>query len=110
MIDAKYSAVVGSACSCECEAGSDREVRSSDVCYVGDTRWSFSAKIRTASCALVISSVSCHMATWLCGARECSLIRTIVKPQSDPTSAQSWTMTRDILGVTDLAPTVNQSQ
>ena len=26
------------------EAGSDREDRSSDVCYVGDTRWSFSEK------------------------------------------------------------------
>ena len=62
MIDAKYSAVVGSACSFVCEAGSDREDRSSDVCYVGDTRWSFSAKMMTTSCT-IISSVSCHNAT-----------------------------------------------
>ena len=38
------AAVVGSACTCVFEAGSDREERSSDVCYVGDTRWSFSVK------------------------------------------------------------------
>ena len=37
-IDARYAAVVGSACSCVFEAGSDREDRSSDVCYVGNTR------------------------------------------------------------------------
>ena len=37
-------------------AGSAREDRFSDVCYVGDTRSSFSEKKRTtASCALVIS-------------------------------------------------------
>ena len=35
--------VVGSACSCVLEAGSDRENRSSDVCFVGDTRQSLSA-------------------------------------------------------------------
>ena len=38
MIDAVYGAVVGSACSCVFDAGSDREDRSLDVCYVGDTR------------------------------------------------------------------------
>ena len=30
--------VVGPACSCILEASSDREDRSLDVCYVGDTR------------------------------------------------------------------------
>ena len=35
--------VVGSACSCVLEAGSDRESRSFDVCFVGDTRQSLSA-------------------------------------------------------------------
>ena len=38
VMDAVYTAVVGSACSCVLEAGSDREDRASDVCYVGDTR------------------------------------------------------------------------
>ena len=38
MIHAMYIAVVGSACSCVFEAGSGREDRSSDVCYVGDTQ------------------------------------------------------------------------
>ena len=36
--------------------GSDREGRSSDVCYVGDTRQSFS---------VIISSELCHIATRL---------------------------------------------
>ena len=44
MIDAGFSVVVGSACSCAFEAGSDREDRSSDVCHVGDTRLSVSVK------------------------------------------------------------------
>ena len=39
MIDARYSAVVGSACSCVLEVGSDHEDRSSDGRYVGDTRY-----------------------------------------------------------------------
>ena len=42
-MDAVYIAVVGSACSCVLEVGSDREGRSSDVCYIGDTRETFSA-------------------------------------------------------------------
>ena len=55
-------------------------------------------KMMTASCTLIISSVSCHIATWLCGARECSMINTIVLPLSAPTSDQPRTMTRVILG------------
>ena len=47
---------------------------------------------------------------WLCGARECSMINTLVKLLSAPTSAQPKMMTRDIMGVPDLAPVVNQSQ
>ena len=47
---------------------------------------------------------------WLCGARECSMINTIVKPLLAPTSAQPMMMTRDIVGVPALAPVVNQSQ
>ena len=46
IVNQNQSAVVGSACPCVFEAGCDREDRSSDVCYVGDTRWSFSAKKR----------------------------------------------------------------
>ena len=42
--DANYLAVVDSACSCVFEAGSDREDKSSYVCYVGDTRQSFSVR------------------------------------------------------------------
>ena len=42
-MDVVYT-VVGSACSRVLDAGSDREDRSSDVCYVGDTRESFSEK------------------------------------------------------------------
>ena len=39
VMDAVYTAVVGSACTGRVlDAGSDREDRSSDVCYVGDTR------------------------------------------------------------------------
>ena len=41
-LDAKYSVVVVSACSCVFEAGSDRADRSSDACNVGDTRKSLS--------------------------------------------------------------------
>ena len=37
--------VIGSACSCVFEAGSDREDTSSDACYVGDTRYSSSRLI-----------------------------------------------------------------
>ena len=44
VVDAGYTAVVGSACPCVVEADSDCEDRSSDVGYVGDTRWSFSVK------------------------------------------------------------------
>ena len=44
MTDARSTAVVGSACSCVLEASSDREDRSLDVCCVGDTRQSVSAK------------------------------------------------------------------
>ena len=44
------------------------------------------------------NSTSCHIATWLCEARECSMTSTIVsEPLSAPTSAQPRTMTRDIL-------------
>ena len=46
-MDAVHTAVVGSACSCVLEA-SDHEDRSSDVCYVSETRQSFSAKKLTA--------------------------------------------------------------
>ena len=52
----------------------------------------------TASCTLIIVSESCYIATWLCDARECSMISAIVKLLSAPTSAQPRTMTRDILG------------
>ena len=38
VVDAVYTAVVGSACSCVLEAGSDRVDRSSSVCYESDTR------------------------------------------------------------------------
>ena len=37
VIDAGYAAVVGSAFSCVLDAGSDREDRFFDVCYVGDS-------------------------------------------------------------------------
>ena len=53
MIDALYTAVVGSACSCVLEAGSDREDRFLDAYYVGDTGKSLSAKMMTASSALI---------------------------------------------------------
>ena len=64
VMDAGNTAVVGSACPCVFEAGSDCEDRSSDVCYVGDTLWSFSVKKH--HLALVISAESCHIATCLC--------------------------------------------
>ena len=38
VVGAVCAAVGGSACSCVFEAGSDSEDRSSNVCYVGDTR------------------------------------------------------------------------
>ena len=38
VMDAARTAVVGSARTRVLDAGSDREDRSSDVCYVGDTR------------------------------------------------------------------------
>ena len=63
VIGARYSAVVGCACSCVFEPGSDRAHRSSDACDVGETR-QFSVKnMMTASCTLIISSKSCHIAT-----------------------------------------------
>ena len=63
-INARCSAVVGSALSCVFDAGSDRADRSSDVCYVGDTRQSFSAKkVMAAPCTFIISAESCHIAT-----------------------------------------------
>ena len=58
VIDAGFSAVVGSACSCVLAAGPDREDRSSDVCYVGDTRQSFSEKMMTTSCTHLCRIVS----------------------------------------------------
>ena len=36
--------------------------------------------VMTSSCTLIISSESCHIARWLCDAREFSIISTIVKP------------------------------
>ena len=47
---------------------------------------------------LIMSSESFHIATWLCDARECAMASTIVKLLSTPISAQSRTMTCDILG------------
>ena len=45
MMDVECTAVVDSACSGHVlDAGSAREDRSSDVCFVRDTRWSFSEK------------------------------------------------------------------
>ena len=44
VVDAGYTAVVGAVCPCVFEAGSDCKDGSSDVSYVGDTRWSFSEK------------------------------------------------------------------
>ena len=59
-------------------------------------------KMMTASCTFIISAESCHIATWLCGAREFSMISRIVKPLS---SVRPRTVTHDILGVTDVALT-----
>ena len=42
VMDAVYTAVVGTARTRALDAGSDREDRSSDVCHAGDTRQSFS--------------------------------------------------------------------
>ena len=42
-MDAVHSTVVGSACTgLELDAGSGHKVRPSDVCSVGDSRWTFS--------------------------------------------------------------------
>ena len=49
-------------------------------------------KMMTASWTFIISAESCHIATWLSGARECSMISTIVKPPSAPTPAQPRTI------------------
>ena len=67
---------------------------------------SFSEKVMTTSCTFIISAESCHIATWLCGARECSMISTIVRPLSAPTSAPPRT-TKHHFGeiVADLALT-----
>ena len=48
---------------------------------------------------------SCHIGTWLCDTHKSSMFSTILEPLSAPTSAPPRTMTRDILGVVDLAPT-----
>ena len=43
MIDAVHATVLGTAgAGLEFDAGSGHKVRSSDVCSVGETRWSFS--------------------------------------------------------------------
>ena len=53
VIDAGSTAVGGSACWFVFEAGSESEDRSSDVCYVGDTRQSFSVKMMTSSSTVI---------------------------------------------------------
>ena len=63
VMDAGFTAVVGSAVPCLFKAGSDCKDRSSDVCYVGDTRQSFSIKMMTSLCTVIISAESCHIAT-----------------------------------------------
>ena len=55
VVDAVCTAVVGSLrTGLVLDAGSDREDRSSDVCFIGDTRKPFSKKkMMTASCTLI---------------------------------------------------------
>ena len=54
--DAAFCAVVGSARTRVLDAGSDSDYRSSDVCFVGGTRKSFSEKMMTASCIYCTTS------------------------------------------------------